>query len=60
MKGQPDTRERKLARSTSGGQGQRKRRTLDETWDEVQAANRAAGPWGTARIENGEAHGPHR
>lgn len=48
MKSDTDTPEQKLARSNNGGEGVKRSYTLDERWDEVQAANRAAGPWGAS------------
>lgn len=59
MKSDTDTPEQKLARSNNGGEGVKRSYTLDERWDEVQAANRAAGPWGALKTERGS-NGPSR
>jgi hypothetical protein len=55
VKGDLDTPEQKLARSNEGGEKLKRSYTLDEVWDSVQAANRAAGPWGAVRIEREKA-----
>ena len=49
MKADTDTPEQKLARSNSGGKRVKRSYTLDDLWGAVQAANRAAGPWGVMR-----------
>lgn len=59
LKQEADTPEQKLARSNEGGAKVKRTYTLDDTWDECQARNRAAGPWGALRI-NGEANGQNR
>ena len=49
MKSDTDTPEQKLARSNEGGAKVQRSYTLDDVWEEVQAMNRAAGPWGSIR-----------
>ncbi|HVM93909.1 MAG TPA: hypothetical protein VMT67_13895 [Terriglobales bacterium] len=46
MKSDTDTPEQKLARSNEGGEKNKRSCTIDEIWNEIQAMNRAAGPWG--------------
>lgn len=59
MKMDHDTPAQKLARSEEGGAKRKTSYTLDEIWDEIQARNRAAGPWGALK-RNGEANGSSR
>lgn len=50
MKRDDKTTEQKQAASKDGGKQSRERGTLDMAWDSVQAANRAAGPWGALEM----------
>lgn len=47
-------------RASAGGDSKMDKSRLERTWDEVQALNRAAGPWGTVLKDGVDIDAVHR
>ncbi|WP_321951907.1 hypothetical protein [Paraburkholderia bannensis] len=54
MRPDTDNPAQRIARSNNGGDAQTQRSKLDMIWDECQAKNRAAGPWGVLIASDGD------